>query len=236
MEEGNPTSTGGIKAAIHLRDVLGYKLFAEKPRDKYERGWGVDCLGAKEIMCSWTLSIQDINNNVTHLTFDLTDDDSPLTIGMDVKLYYVTDNLSSQSNLRFNRPFDNGPRIFYTYVTGDDKFNRRLRLAITPIIPIVPSLLDNTEPQKQQRMNTLAKRLHRLTHESSDELYRFCTQAGYDITNMKGALDDICNSCEVCAFSGLSSFSKQISISHINQAFNQEIQIDFTYCQIRCQQ
>ena len=66
--------------------MLGIELRLEMPSFYYRRGWGNKAaLGAKPGVCSWTLTIADRHGKQTSFTFDLFDDDSPLSIGLDDK-------------------------------------------------------------------------------------------------------------------------------------------------------
>lgn len=49
---------------------------------------------------------------------------------------------------------------------------------------------------------------------------------------LEDAIDDIDAACEVCARHGKPLPSKKISLTHVNEAFNEEVQIDFTYIEM----
>lgn len=77
LDEGAPTSTGGIRNAARLCVALGIALNLDEPRDVYLHGWGDRCADAKIIKYSWTITIQDVNDLPTSFIFDLVDGDSP---------------------------------------------------------------------------------------------------------------------------------------------------------------
>lgn len=56
---------------------------------------------------------------------------------------------------------------------------------------------------------------------------------GILITQLNEAIDKVYDACEVCVKSGRPTPSKKVSLTHVNEAFNQDIQLDFTYCNIR---
>lgn len=57
--------------------------------------------------------------------------------------------------------------------------------------------------------------------------------AGILTKSLEEAIDKVDEACEVCVRNGRPIPSKKVSLSHVNEAFNQEIQIAFTYCVVR---
>lgn len=102
LDDGNPTSTGSIASASRLCDLVGISISLDPPRNIYRRGWGCEGLEPTTVICSWTLTLQDLEGKVTHVTFDLFDDDSPLIIGLYVTKYGRTDFLSDPPNYPFS--------------------------------------------------------------------------------------------------------------------------------------
>ena len=90
LDEGAPTSTGGIENATILCDILGIPLSLEPPWERYYHGWGQDCLNAKMTVCSWTMTVQDTRSKPTSFTFDLVEGNAPLILGMDIRQYTNT--------------------------------------------------------------------------------------------------------------------------------------------------
>ena len=59
LDEGAPTSTGGIINATQLCNYLGIPLTLRTPRDEYHHGWGQNCSDARPIVHTWDLTIND---------------------------------------------------------------------------------------------------------------------------------------------------------------------------------
>ena len=62
---------------------------------------------------------------------------------------------------------------------------------------------------------------------------RLCTEAGLFSKELEEAIDTVCAACEVCAKNGLPVPTRKVSLTHVNQAFNVEIQIDFLFPTVR---
>lgn len=229
MDDGNPTSTGSIGAALRLCDILGICLQLDPPEFYYSRGWGCQGLGASPVICCWTIAVQDINGRVTYITFDLFDDDSPLIIGLDLIRYGISDFVSVQLTLTFKRPTDDHMRCLPIYITSPNSVQARAHV----------ELLFNTSctlmatGSNFSRPLALAKRLHRFIHAPAHELTRLIRRAGHENPDLEKAISDVGNACEPCARSGPPLPSKKLSLSKVNVAFNQFLQADFMFCQIR---
>lgn len=234
LDEGSPTSTGSVKAASTLCDAIGIPLTLDPPRDVYQRGWGPTASNAVLITSSWTLTIQDMHDKAVSLTFDLSEDDSPLVIGLDAKRHSITDNLSTPARLILNRPKDKGPRSLPCYFDNSDRLRQRLRALVVPSVPII-SALAATAAWPNLRISTLAKRLHRLTHAPPGEIVALCKKGGILTPDLSKRIYELSEACEICARSGLPHASKKVSITHVSEAFNQEVQIDFTFPVVRGQ-
>lgn len=231
LDEGAPTSTGGIENAATLCDILGIPLVLDPPRDNYLHGWGDECLGAKPIVRSWTLTVHDVTEKPTALTFDLVQGSSPLIVGMDVRAYCNTYNLGSQRYILMKRPTDTEKRTLFTYIVPDDK---RLRLDIAPHPrSVVTTLLGNICSSASRAPLVFSKRIHRYTHASKDETKSLCRDANILNEELEQAIDKVHDACEICAKNGRPKSSKKVSLSHVNTAFNQEIQIDFFFITLR---
>lgn len=50
-----------------------------------------------------------------------------------------------------------------------------------------------------------------------------------DNPTLAKTIDDIVDACEICTKNGQPKTSRKISLTHVNEAFNQELQIDFFY-------
>lgn len=79
----------------------------------------------------------------------------------------------------------------------------------------------------------LAKRLHRFTDASSDEMKRIFSHEGKWMTEICQACIKVHQSCELCALTGNLITRPNISISHVNVELNDLQQADFLTVLIR---
>lgn len=114
LHEVNPTSTARIFAIIDLCDVIERPVVLTEPRNTYTRGRGPQASDAMPIIAGWSITIRDMNNRPITIDFDVTNDNSPITIGIDIQWFCITDNISKPSRLILNHPRDTKPRILHT--------------------------------------------------------------------------------------------------------------------------
>lgn len=57
LDEGNSLSSGGLRAAAALCDVIGIRFNFDPAQLSYSRGCGDKALGSKPVLCYWTLSL-----------------------------------------------------------------------------------------------------------------------------------------------------------------------------------
>lgn len=233
LDEGNPTSTAGLPAIVELCNILRRNVSLDPPHASYIRGWGPNGADEARVIASWSITVQDMNNQPTVLRFDVTDDESPITIGMDMKKFSITVNLSSPTTIKLRRSFDQCPRILKTYMSGKCALTARLRLLLAPVTPVTIGLLGKTPPLQPLRAVTLAKRIHNATHASAAQTLQLCRDAGWNDKELQNAITNTCEMCEVCAKTGPPAHSKKLSLTHVNQNFNDEIQADFLFAKIR---
>lgn len=232
LDEGSPTSTGSIHAAILLCNVLALKFNPEQPRNHYSRGWGCDAVQARPILYTWTLSIQDLHNRTIHLSFDLCDDYSPLIIGLDVQRYSKRSFLSRNQTITIQRPENKFPKCLPIYLHSEDPLRLRAHVVIIGLKPYSCTLLvSNRAPSL--RTSTLAKRLHRYTHAGTKDMVEMLRHTDCPRSELIVLCKRIVQACPVCVRTGIPLPSKKVSITHVCEAFNQEIQADFTFVNIR---
>ena len=203
----------------------------EPPREKYLHGWGDECLGARMTVCSWTLTINDIQGRPTSFTFDLVPGVSPLILGQEVREYCNTFNLAEQKYAEMRRPFDDAYRYLFTYLVTKD---RRLRHDIAPHpLSSKRTLLGNINSNAKIEQLAFCKRVHRYTHATADEMKLLCKEANMLDEPLETAIDRVCNACEVFVKNGRPAPSKKVSLTHVNQAFNVNLQIDSMFPTVR---
>lgn len=106
MDEGSPTSTGGLRYAITLSEALGIPLTVRVADKFYKRGWGFECKGPSTVICSWSITELDAKGRRTTMDFDLFDDDSPILIGLYIKEYSNTEEMHEEMTCKFRRPLE----------------------------------------------------------------------------------------------------------------------------------
>lgn len=230
IDEGAPTSTGGMRNGAALCDQMDIAFQVDKPRASYLHGWGDKCADAKTIGFSWSTTIMGANNWPETLTLDLVDGESPLILGMDVRQYSDTCNQMYPSTIAFKRPHDKRVYTLYTYIANDETGNKRLRLGIVAHgQSTVSSLMANTQPRSEL---LTVKRLHRFGHGTAHEVREFLKDANLDQDKVSEACDKVYAACPICAATGIPAFRKKVSLSHVNEAFYEEIQVEFLYASI----
>lgn len=219
----------------HTGNSLSLRYFRRTARAracaaKFSRGWGGKALGSKPVRCRWTLFIQDLNGLPTSIPFDLFEDDSELAIGLNDKAFSSTNLLTAPPKLTLSRPQDDGSRVLSVYLDGVDPFKARLRLDVT-LLPRLSRALIATPLLLRPR--SLAKRIHRYTHAPAKEASCILRLAGYKSCKLHNAIEEVSKSCPLCAASGHPLPSKKASLSHVEQHFNEHLQADFFWIEIR---
>lgn len=217
---------------MELCEVLGIEFIPEPPRDRYSRGWGNSALNSLPIICSWSLQFQDIQNSPVRMTFDLANDDSPLIIGMDVQQFASSNFLDNISTFKIRRPQDNIVKILPVYISGRNKFNKRAYLDIIGLVRKANTLMA-TNRGSYIRPLTLAKRIHRYSHAPPRDMIEMLTRTGCPREQAEVISRKIAESCLICSQTGLPLPTRKVSLTHVSEAFNSEIQADYMFVYIR---
>lgn len=64
-------------------------------------------------------------------------------------------------------------------------------------------------------------------------MHNLCMDAGLLSRPMEGAITKVCDACDICAKNGRPKNSRKISLTHVNEAFNSEIYVDFLLFTLR---
>jgi len=198
------------------------------PVEIFRHGYGPEMHGAKTVLCSWTLVIEDIQGRAQSFLFHLVEGDDPLLIGEDVVRKGKVDNIE---NLFLLQQPDGGFNSFHTYY---DAAEGRRRLSAT--VPVstseraVVSYLTISSGRIQGMLpHSIAKKLHRYTHATVQEMTKICQAAGILNEKIRRALEDTFEACEVCCTTGRPKDSKKVSITHLDSPFNASVQVDFFF-------
>lgn len=98
------------------------------------------------------------------------------------------------------------------------------------IIPHVNSSYHSlmTHTGYRDELNVLEK-IHRYTHASSKEMKHLLSDANIHLSkNLSDVCHGVCRPCVVCVSSGRPVEMKKASLTHVNEAINEEFQVDFT--------
>lgn len=231
LDEGAPTSTGGIDNAAKLCNILGMNLKLKPSRSLYHHRWGMNAADSKHVVASWYLTINDLNKKSAMFVFDPVEGESPLLIGLDTKQYSTTDNLSKPTTNSFKTPTDLHVKSFYTYIAHNDGQHIKLRIEIASHQnSSVKTLLSGIVKQTDL---SLAKKLHRFMHTPPEERIKFLRDSGKSSPSMENACRKVSAACNICASSRRPHNKKKISLIHVNDSFNSEDQADTTVAYIR---
>lgn len=232
-DPGSPRSTAGILSAARFCELLEIDLEILPVRTEYMHGWGTDGLGAEPILASWELTTIDAEGKSCSIEFDVLTGSSPIIIGLDIGKFSIQNNIAPAPFLYFQRPSDSTPRMFNTYITAypSSPLCERIRVSIFPKPQtcmnalVSSSLLHRTS----RAPKVTAKRLHRLTHAPAEQIKSIFEQAGALKDGLSDAIDMVENACGICKSSGRPAANRKVSLTHVNEAFNMELQLDFGY-------
>lgn len=105
-----------------------------------------------------------------------------------------------------------------------------LRIGIVP----APHKLISSLPREAQYLNAKHSLLKRIctsfTCPAKSIEISVCNCARSDDEKINETINRIQRACKVCTKSGRPSQSRNISLSHVNSPFNQQIQMHFTHC------
>lgn len=234
LDEGAPISLSGIYAATHLCNLLGIPFNTSPCIRTYEHSWGPHPSCTHPVLGTWSFTLHDIQGLPTNFHFDLIDSSAPIVIGLDTRKFSDSFNLTSKPFVVISRPCDSRPRKFFTYIDSDLDGNERLRIELVPhkrssvdSIISTHNMLNNVSPL------SIAKRIHRYSHARYEDMKRLLETAGKLTPDIDQCLKSVARACEICSGHGRPSITRKISISRIDSHFNNEIQLDFVWLNVR---
>lgn len=92
--------------------------------------------------------------------------------------------------------------------------------------------------ESKRRELTIAKRVEIFGHVASAEMEEIMAGTGMDPKRIADACRQVYDACDLCAMTGRPIPNRKISTRHVNEAFDMEVQADFTYVRIhreRCE-
>ena len=154
-----------------------------------------------------------------------------MILGMDGRKYTNTFNLHVQRYLDMKRPTDKENRIFFTYIAEGGE---RLRLDIAPHpLSTASTLLGNIHTTTKRTPLAFCKRVHRYTHATADEMRDLCKDGGILNDELDNAIERVVSACDICTKNGRPKPTTKVSLSHVNEDFNEELQINFAYATVK---
>lgn len=93
------------------------------------------------IVAAWSLIMQDLDSKLTELLLNGANEDDQISIGMDIKSFSITKNVSKPPMLLIKRLEDKNVRMLQTYITKESELNTRVKLLVVPIIATTQSML-----------------------------------------------------------------------------------------------
>lgn len=175
----------------------------------------------------------DAEGKLCSFEFDIITGSSPIIIGLDLGKYCIQNNITTTPFIYFQRPSDSTPRMFHTYITAEagSPLCERIRISIFPKPQdCINALISSSILHKNTRTpKFIAKRVHRMTHAPPEQIKSVFEQAGILTDDLSTAIDKVDDACGICRSSGRPAASRKVSLTHVNEAFNMEVQLDFGY-------
>ena len=152
-------------------------------------------------------------------------------IGLDIKRYADTLNGTHPTSIVFKRPGDTTQRVFKTYIAQDEDGNKRIRFEIILHLKSTKSSMMGS-PMARRELN-MVKRVHRFSHSTATEMKELFKDASLLSGGIGKACDKVHRACDICASTGRLKDKEKVSLTHVNEAFNVEIQADYVIVYIR---
>lgn len=234
IDGGAPYNTAGLDDICKFCDALSIEVNIEKPRMNYKHGWGNNCSDAKSVIGTWYLKIQYVNGNPTTIPFDVIPGSSPMLVGLEIEKYSDSITSSTPHTITFQRPSeDSKPRKFYTYHDKDETGCERKWIDIIPHEKSTVNTLLTTTKKNEDLM--FGKKIHRFSHCSIKDMKILLQDCNKWNPHMERVCKRVISRCQACAGSGRRADRSHISLRHVNDAFNYEVQADFVVVNIRNQ-
>lgn len=207
-------------------NALGIDKTLSPPQSDYRHGWGANYADIKPFIATRYLRVDHSECGSTTIPFNILDGYSLLTIGLGFKKFANTVNSGPAPFISFRRRGHQSDHHFPVYISKDRQGNGRLRLELVPYLnSTVCSLMCNV---KKHPSRNIVEKIHRFSYASSGEMQKFLPEARLAGSEVEKEIQAIYDSCLSCALSGRPFNRRKVSISHINEAFDENIQAYFT--------
>lgn len=185
-------------------------------------------MDARAILCSWNLFVMDYNNKPIVLIFDSIEGSLPVIVGLDILQYAKIDNTQHKLSCRCST--DTSERTFSTYIAKDHGHDHRARMFLLPRYNISSSSILGTTLHSEEAH--ISKELHRVRHATKQEIKDLLRDAGIDNKKIFDRYNAVFDSCDICATPGRPHQKVKMPLKHVNEAFNEFLQVDYTVAYI----
>lgn len=128
LDEANPLSTCSLGSATAFREVFGVKFTSERARGNHSRGWFHRLLNAAQILCSWTITVQNLYQQAFSSTFALFGDVASPNIGLDLRRNPIRDCVLDNSTISFVS--DGRHYTFLVHIRGNGLLNVQAHIVL----------------------------------------------------------------------------------------------------------
>lgn len=117
-------------------------------------------------------------------------------------------------------------RMMLTYISPDRTGNDRIRLEV--VSHANSSYRSLLVAHLQHDFLAVANKIKYFSHTNSDNIKAILRDAGRIDADASRTCNDVFQSCSICAAIVRPAKNRKISLTHVNYAFNQDIQADLT--------
>lgn len=203
------------------------------PHSHYTLVWVPNAAEATPISASWSLNLQDTENQSVTPSFEVTNNDSQITVGIAVKSHSITNNMSQPNKITIKRPSDKVPGTLDTYRSRNKPLEIIQKVLVAPIMAILNGLIAKTSQLQKPSPVTLAKRIHNATQSPASQIIQICQNTGWADAKREKAIYDTCKRFDVWPRRVPPAPSRKISATHVNRYFNDKIPTDILFVIIR---
>ena len=212
---------GGSNSAASLALAMGLSLTLKPKNVPYRHGWGPNMADAKLVTCTWQVDLLDMNDMPFRVTFDIVEGNEPLVIG--------DTYLKDSDHLRREKPEKlvikkQGTAENVVFISYTNPGESRPRMMVVPRdVKSISSMMGTTSA------DILVKKLHRYSHDNANDMRRLLKLSNQYNPQIEAAIKKVVGECKTCVRSGTPLPSRKVSIKHVNEDFNQTVNVDFFY-------
>lgn len=173
----------------------------------------------------------DREQRLREFVFELLPGDFPILLELEIYIFVVRNCVAQDVFLCIKHPTDSVLHTFRVCIIPDidNPLCERIKLSIiSESHTFITAFASVTLQRKSKRAPPVfAKRMNRLTHASSGRVKSVRRQAVIRKDVFENEIEKLTNACEICSGTGWPATSKIISLTHVNEAFNMELQMEY---------